>query len=150
MKKQNSSILDITSDITLDELDIIINELKIGFLLVSQANRHYRNEILLEKSKWWIEKFFGKNSAAGKEYKTFIEKGTVVDLRSLASDESDLNELKKNLMKLIRDKRKLDNNFINQCILKIQQALKLVKNIGSERFSISAQEMVNKIWKNGN
>lgn len=56
MKKQNGSILDITSDITLDELDIIINELKIGFLLVSQANRHYRNEILLEKSKWWIGK----------------------------------------------------------------------------------------------
>ena len=150
MKKQNSSILDITSDITLDELDIIINELKIGFLLVSQANRHYRNEILLEKSKWWIEKFFGKNSAAGKEYKTFIEKGTVVDLRSLASDESDLNELKKNLMKLIRDKRKLDKNFINQCMLKIQQALKLVKNIKNERFSISAQEMANKIWGNMN
>lgn len=148
MKKQNSSILNITGSITLDELDIIINELKIGFLLVSQANRHYRNEILLEKSKWWIEKFFGKNSAARKEYKTFIEKGTVVDLRSLASDESDLNELKKNLMKLIRDKRKLDKNFINQCMLKIQQALKLVKNIKNERFSISAQEMVNKIWGN--
>ena len=150
MKKQNNSILNITGDITLDELDIIINELKIGFLLVSQANRHYRNEILLEKSKWWIEKFFGKNSAAGKEYKTFIEKGTVVDLRSLASDESDLNELQKNLMKLIRDKRKLDKNFINQCVSKIQQALKLVKNIKNERFSISAQEMVNKIWGNIN
>lgn len=150
MKKQNSSILNITGSITLDELDIIINELKIGFLLVSQANRHYRNEILLEKSKWWIEKFFGKNSATGKEYKTFIEKGTVVDLRSLASDESDLNELKKNLMKLIRDKRKLDKNFINQCMLKIQQALKLVKNIKNERFSISAQEMANKIWGNMN
>lgn len=53
-------------------------------------------------------------------------------------------------MKLIRDKRKLDKNFVNQCTLKIQQALKLVKNIGSESFSISAQEMVNKIWKNGN
>lgn len=150
MKKQNGSILDITGDITLDELDIIINELKIGFLLVKQANQHYRNEILLEKSEWWVENFFGKNSAAEKEYKTFIEKGAIVDLRSLASNTSDLNELKKNLMKLIRDKRKLDNNFINQCILKIQQALKLVKNIGSERFSISAQEMVNKIWKNGN
>ena len=48
MKKQNSSILDITGDITLDELDIIINESKIGFLLVNQANRHYQNEILLE------------------------------------------------------------------------------------------------------
>lgn len=35
MKKQNSSILDITGDITLDELDIIINESKIGFLLVN-------------------------------------------------------------------------------------------------------------------
>lgn len=150
MKKQNNSILNITGDITLDELDIIINELKIGFLLVSQANRHYRNEILLEKSKWWIEKFFGKNSAAGKEYKTFIEKGTVVDLRSLASNESDLNELQKNLMKLIRDKRKLDKNFINQCALKIQQALKLAQNIENERFSNSVQEMANKIWGNMN
>jgi hypothetical protein len=74
MKKQNSSILDITGDITLDELDIIINESKIGFLLVNQANRHYQNEILLEKSKWWIQNFFGKNSAVEKEYKTFIEK----------------------------------------------------------------------------
>ena len=150
MKKQNNSILNITGDITLDELDIIINELKIGFLLVSQANRHYRNEILLEKSKWWTENFFGKNSAVEKEYKTFIEKGTVVDLRSLASNTSDLNELKKNLMKLIRDKRKLDKNFVNQCILKIQQALKLAKNIENERFSISAQEMANKIWGNLN
>lgn len=148
MKNQNSSILDITSDITLDELDIIINELKIGFLLVSQANQHYRNEILLEKSKWWVKNFFGKNSAAGKEYKTFIEKGTIVDLRSFASDTSDLNELKKNLMKLILDKRKLDKNFINQCMLKIQQALKLAQNIERERFSISTQEMVNKIWGN--
>lgn len=150
MKKQNSSILDITGSITLDELDIIINELKIGFLLVNQANKHYQNEILLEKSKWWIENFFGKNSAVGKEYKTFIEKGTIVDLRGLALDISDLNELKKNLMKLIRDKRKLDKNFINQCALKIQQALKLAQNIENERFSNSVQEMVNKIWKNGN
>lgn len=148
MKKQNSSILNITGRITLDELDIIINELKIGFLLVSQANQHYQNEILLEKSKWWIANFFGKNSAAGKEYKTFIEKGTIVDLRSLASDTSDLNELKKNLMKLIRDKRKLDKNFVNQCTLKIQQALKLAQNIENERFSNSVQEMVNKIWGN--
>lgn len=150
MKKQNSSILNITGRITLDELDIIINESKIGFLLVNQANRHYQNEILLEKSKWWIQNFFGKNSAVEKEYKTFIEKGTVVDLRSLASNASDLNELKKNLMKLIRDKRKLDKNFVNQCILKIQQALKLAKNIENERFSISAQEMANKIWGNLN
>ena len=105
---------------------------------------------MLEKSKWWIQNFFGKNSAVEKEYKTFIEKGTVVDLRSLASNASDLNELKKNLMKLIRDKRKLDKNFINQCALKIQQALKLAQNIENERFSNSVQEMVNKIWKNGN
>lgn len=118
--------------------------------MVNQANRHYQNEILLEKSKWWIQNFFGKNSAVEKEYKTFIEKGTVVDLRSLASNASDLNELKKNLMKLIRDKRKLDKNFVNQCILKIQQALKLAKNIENERFSISAQEMANKIWGNLN
>lgn len=150
MKKQNNSILDITGDITLDELDIIINELKIEYILVNQANRHYQNEILLEKSKWWTENFFGKNSAVEKEYKTFIEKGTVVDLRSLASNTSDLNELKKNLMKLIRDKRKLDKNFVNQCLLKIQQALKLAKNIENERFSISAQEMANKIWGNLN
>lgn len=150
MKKLNSSILDITGDITLDELDIIINELKIGFLLVNQANQHYRNEILLEKSEWWVENFFGKNSAAGKEYKTFIEKEAIVDLRSLASNTLDLNELKKNLMKLIRDKRKLDKNFVNQCTLKIQQALKLAKNIENERFSISAQEMANKIWGNLN
>ena len=53
-------------------------------------------------------------------------------------------------MKLIRDKRKLDKNFINQCALKIQQALKLAQNIENERFSNSVQEMVNKIWGNMN
>ena len=49
-------------------------------------------------------------------------------------------------MKLIRDKRKLDEFFINQCVLKLQQALKLVKNIETEYISISVQDVINKIF----
>lgn len=74
MKKLNSSILDITGDITLDELDIIINELKIGFLLVNQANQHYRNEILLEKSEWWVENFFVKILLQERNIKLLLKK----------------------------------------------------------------------------
>ena len=146
MKKRNNTILDISGDITLDELDIIINELKIGSFLVNQAKQYYQNKILLEKSKWWIGNCFGKNFAVGKEYKTFIDKSSIVNLRSLASNTSDLNELRKNLMKLIRDKRKLDEIFINRCVIKIQQALKLVKNIETEYLSISVQDAINKIF----
>lgn len=122
-----NEFLTIDKNTTLDDLDIIINEVSIGKLYV-QWGIVTQNPIFTEIARKWIIK--NKVSVTNWEYLSDLSNvSEKLNIGNLISIRKDPQKIKDVILKLITDDKKEDSDYIKIFVNKVITILAMVKEI---------------------